>query len=196
MSTANGILKATTPEAWVECAVPRWRELLVDHASCEKKAASTALALLFAYPDDPELTVELSRLAREELRHFERVLRLMRDEGVPLVRQKPGRYASGLRAALRTHEPERKLDQMLVGALIEARSCERFELLALRLPSPVGAFYDELARAEARHFELYIGFAQRVSPEDWSPRLAALADIEAELVTTRDSQLRFHSGPL
>jgi tRNA 2-(methylsulfanyl)-N6-isopentenyladenosine37 hydroxylase len=194
MNGIADILAAPTPPGWVEAAAQRWRELLVDHASCEKKAASTALALIFAYPEDRELTLQLSRLAREELRHFERVLDVMTKHGVEFTRLRPGRYASALRAATRTTEPGRKLDMMLVGALIEARSCERFLLLAPCLPPAIGAFYAELERSEARHFELYLDFAQRVSPDGWQARLEALAQIEAEVATAPDTMLRFHSG--
>ena len=115
------ILAAPTPSAWVDAACERWRELLIDHANCEKKAASSALALIFAYPEDHELVAALSRLAREELRHFEQVSQLMRRMQVSFQRQRPGRYAADLRAALRQNEPARKLDLMLAGALIEAR---------------------------------------------------------------------------
>lgn len=189
------ILQAATPEAWVDAAVERWRELLIDHASCEKKAASSALALMFAYPEDRTLGAALSRLAREELRHFERVDSMMRRLGVSFVKLRPGRYATGLRAMLRTANPARKLDLLLTGALIEARSAERFRLLAPRLPAPLGAFYAELERSEARHFEHYLEFASAAAPAEWRARLAALAAREAELATCEDRELRFHSGP-
>ena len=109
------ILLAPTPPAWVDAAVERWRELIVDHASCEKKAASSALALMFAYPEDVRLGAALSRLAREELRHFEQVDAMMRRLGVPGARLVPGRYATGLRAMLRTANPGRKLDLLRTG---------------------------------------------------------------------------------
>jgi tRNA-(ms[2]io[6]A)-hydroxylase len=189
------ILLIPTPSAWVDAAVERWRELLVDHANCEKKAASSAVALLFAYPEDRELTSALSRLAREELRHFEQVQALMETLGVPFTRQQPGRYAAGLRSALRTTEPARKLDLMLSFALIEARSCERFALLGPRLPAPLGEFYTRLQSSEARHFELYLRLAEREAKgEDWRARLETLAACEAQLVSTPDSVFRFHSG--
>jgi tRNA 2-(methylsulfanyl)-N6-isopentenyladenosine37 hydroxylase len=193
--SAAAILLADTPPQWVDAAVAGWRELLVDHANCEKKAASTAVALIFAYPEDTELGLALSRLAREELRHFEQVQSAMTDLGVGFIRQKPGRYASGLRRELRTSEPGRKLDLLLSGALIEARSCERFKLLATRLPEPLGRFYGRLAESEARHFELYVGLASARHPEEWEPRLKVLAKTEAELATAPDVELRFHSGP-
>ncbi len=189
------ILLAPTPPAWVDAAVERWRELLIDHASCEKKAASSALALMFAYPEDVRLGAALSRLAREELRHFERVEALMRRLGVANTRLVPGRYAAGLRALLRTTNPGRKLDLLLTGALIEARSAERFRLLAPRLPAPLGAFYAALERSEARHFAQYVEFARAEAPDEWRPRLGALAVREAELATSPDRELRFHSGP-
>jgi tRNA-(ms[2]io[6]A)-hydroxylase len=192
-------LRAPTPRGWVEEAARRWPELLADHANCEKKAASTALALMFAYPEDRELCARLSRLAREELRHFEQVDRLMRDMGVPPLRRKPGRYGGSLRAVLRTHEPLRKLDLLLSGALIEARSCERFGLLSGCLPEGVAPLYSQLRQSEARHFELYLRLAERHAAEagclDWQGRLQELAGVEAALATEPDPEFRFHSGP-
>jgi tRNA 2-(methylsulfanyl)-N6-isopentenyladenosine37 hydroxylase len=192
------ILLAATPEGWVTTACERWQELLVDHLACEKKAASTAVALIFAYPEDTELSLALSRLAREELRHFEQVQSLMTELGVPFVRTKPGRYAGGLRAISHTAEPERKLDLLLTGALIEARSAERFARLAPRLAAPLNRFYEQLHRSEARHFQLYLNLAiEAAAPAalDWRARLAVLAAREAELATEPDDQFRFHSGP-
>ena len=193
--SATRILLAPTPDAWAQAAAARWRDLLNDHAQCEKKAASTALALMFTYPEDRRLATALSRLAREELRHFEQVQKLMTVLGVPFERQRPGRYAAGLRTVLRTADPGRKLDLLLTGALIEARSCERFRLLAPRLPDDVGGFYAQLARSEARHFELYLDLAQQTAAPQWRDRLRELAGNEARLATAPDAQLRFHSGP-
>jgi tRNA 2-(methylsulfanyl)-N6-isopentenyladenosine37 hydroxylase len=137
----------------------------------------------------------LSRLAREELRHFEQVQGAMRTLGVPFTRQRPGRYAHALRGMLRTSDPGRKLDLLLAAALIEARSAERFVLLAPRLPQPLARLYQTLALSEARHFELYLGLARTVAAADWQQRLEALAAREAELATAPDRTLRFHSGP-
>lgn len=200
-------LRAATPPEWVDEAIRRWPELLADHANCEKKAASTALALMFAYPEDRALATRLSKLAREELRHFEQVDKLMQTHEVPYLRRKPGRYASALREAMKTHEPYRKLDLLLCGALIEARSCERFELLsaprtAQGLPPDVASLYEGLRASEARHFELYLKLAEahvKAHPEvernqTWSARLEELATVEASLVTSADAEFRFHSG--
>jgi tRNA-(ms[2]io[6]A)-hydroxylase len=200
-------LRAATPPEWVDEAIRRWPELLADHANCEKKAASTALALMFAYPEDRALATRLSKLAREELRHFEQVDKLMQTHAVPYLRRKPGRYAAALREAMTTHEPYRKLDLLLCGALIEARSCERFSLLSSRtegesLPTDVAALYEGLQASEARHFELYLKLAEahvKAHPEcerqkPWSARLEELATLEAELATSPDAEFRFHSG--
>lgn len=198
MTSAQTILLAPTPAPWVDHAVEHWRMLLADHANCEKKAASTALSLMFAYPEDRKLAGAMSRLAREELRHFEQVQRIMETLDVAVARQKPGRYASGLRAAMLTTEPGRKLDLLLVGALIEARSAERFRLLVPRLPEPLGEFYAALERSESRHFELYLNLARAADASQGSVecerRLAILAAREAELATAPDRVFRFHSG--
>jgi tRNA-(ms[2]io[6]A)-hydroxylase len=195
-ATGGSILRAATPRAWADAAIGDLPTLLIDHANCEKKAASTALALIFAYPEDRSLSVALSRLAREELKHFEQVERLMKKLQVAHVRLKPGRYASELRKLVRTHEPKRKLDLMIVHALIEARSCERFRLLAQRLPDDVRALYEQLERSEARHFEIYLEFAQReYEAAEIAERLEIISAREAELATQPDQELRFHSGP-
>jgi tRNA 2-(methylsulfanyl)-N6-isopentenyladenosine37 hydroxylase len=189
------ILVALTPQRWFEVACERWCELLVDHANCEKKAASTALSMIFTYPEDLQLTDRLSRLAREELRHFEQVQKMMRELHVPFARMTPARYADGLRAAIRRSDPQRLLDLLLCGALIEARSCERFVGLAPRLPAPLGDFYGGLAASEARHHALYLRLAeQRAGELDWRARLRELAAIESALATSPDPQFRFHSG--
>jgi tRNA 2-(methylsulfanyl)-N6-isopentenyladenosine37 hydroxylase len=194
----TSVLLAPTPAAWVDHAVEHWGELLVDHANCEKKAASTALALMFAYPEDRKLTSALSRLAREELRHFEQVQRMMETLDVPYIRMKPGRYGAALRSTMRTSEPGRKLDLMLIGALIEARSAERFRLLAPRLQEPLSDFYATLERSEARHFELYLNLARDVDTSkdgvEAQRRLHAIATREAQLATEADEAFRFHSG--
>jgi tRNA-(ms[2]io[6]A)-hydroxylase len=193
MADPGQVLRAPTADAWFALAVQRTDELLLDHANCEKKAASTALALMFAYPEDFELASRMSRLAREELRHFELVQQQLTGLGVRFRRLSPSRYAEGLRKALRRAEPGRRIDLLLCGALIEARSHERFTGLIGRLPAPLAQFYDSLAAAEARHAGLYQRLAARCGV-DVGPRLAELAAIEAELATSPDPQFRFHSG--
>lgn len=198
MFDATSVLLAPTPGSWVAAARERWRELLIDHANCEKKAASTALSIVFAYPEDTALARAMSRLAREELRHFEQVQALMSSLAVPFTRQQPGRYGSGLRTLMRTHEPARKLDLLLTGALIEARSCERFVRLGAAFDGElavIGQLYAQLARSEARHFELYLSLARTRDPHgECQARLAALARSESALATETDAVFRFHSG--
>ena len=192
-------LLVPTPARWLAAACERWQELLLDHAYCEKKAASTALALIFAYPEHEQQNLALARLAREELRHFEQATRMMARLAVPFRRLQPGRYAAGLRTALCTSEPRRRLDLLLAGAIIEARSCERFGLLASRLQAPLAEFYADLGRVEARHGGLYLDLAVAAAADsgrvDWRARLEDLLAIEAGLISRDDAQLRFHSGP-
>ncbi len=191
-------LLAPTPDRWFDVACERWQDLLTDHANCEKKAASTALRLIFTYSDDRPLAESMSRLAREELRHFEQVQRLMVQLDVPFQRMSPARYAEGLRKVMRREEPGRLIDLLVCGALIEARSCERFKRLAPRLQSPLKEFYEGLCASEARHHLLYLRLAEERAQADdgadWRAALQRFAVIEAELVTTPDPQFRFHSG--
>ena len=186
-----------TPDAWLEAASERIPELLLDHANCELKAASTALGFLYRYPERTALAQRMSRLAREELRHFEQVRSIMEAMEVPFERLTASRYAGGLRAAVRADEPHKLLDMLLVGALIEARSCERFARLAPRLPARLGNFYRGLLASESRHFEHYLEFARSetgVSRTEFDARLDDLKAIEAQLVTAPDREFRFHSG--
>lgn len=194
-SVLGRTLRSATDQRWFDLASERWRELLVDHANCEKKAASTALSLIFAYAEDMELCSQLSRLAREELRHFEQVQKIMRELDVPFARMSPARYADGLRRAMRRDEPGRLIDLLVCGALIEARSCERFEGLSGRLPPRLNEFYDDLARSEARHHLLYLRLCEeRFGELACAEALNRLAPVEAELATSPDVQFRFHSG--
>ena len=187
------ILQAVTDPRWFDLAVERWQDLLLDHANCEKKAASTALALMFSYPEDFELADRMSRLAREELRHFELVQQRLRALAVPFRRLSPSRYAEGLRKALRRTEVERRVDLLLTGALIEARSHERFLGLIPRLGDPLGPFYESLAAAESRHAGLYLKLADKRG-DRVQERLAELAAVEADLAVAPDPEFRFHSG--
>lgn len=190
-------LRTETPAAWVDTARERLPELLIDHANCELKAASSALGFLYRYPERAELCDRMSRLAREELRHFEQVRKLMSEMSIPFRRLTASRYAGTLRQAVRNSEPARLLDLLLTGAFIEARSCERFAALVPVLPERVGRFYAGLLASEARHFENYLAFARRecnVSEEEFGDRLQALRALEASLIADPDPEFRFHSG--
>ena len=190
-------LETPTPDAWLDAACMRLPEMLLDHANCELKAASTALGFLYRYPERGALAQRMSRLAREELRHFEQVRTIMDEMEIPFERLSASRYAGGLREAVRSEEPYKLLDMLLVGALIEARSCERFARIAPRLPERLGRFYAGLLASEARHFEHYIAFAKSecgVDEADIDARLDELKTIEAALITGPDDEFRFHSG--
>jgi len=190
-------LDVITPDEWLDEAERRIPELLLDHANCELKAASTALGFLYRYPERTALAQRMSRLAREELRHFEQVRSIMDEMEVPFERLTASRYAGKLRAAVRKDEAHRLLDLLLIGALIEARSCERFARIAPRLPRKLGKFYGGLLASEARHFEHYLAFAQSecdVEDTEIERRLDELKALETSLISDPDPEFRFHSG--
>jgi tRNA-(ms[2]io[6]A)-hydroxylase len=197
-SDPAALLRVATPAAWIERACASRDLLILDHANCEKKAASTALALMFAYAEDLELAEKLSRLAREELRHYEQVARLTQRLGIVPERLAPGRYATRLRRLVASAEPRREVDLMICGAFIEARSCERFAALGAAIGAPLDELFAGLHAAEARHGSLYLDLARRAAARggiDLAPRLAAFAELEAELISSPDDVFRFHSGP-
>lgn len=193
-SEISDLLLAPTSEAWVDRAVQELPVLLLDHANCEKKAASTALSLMFRYPQVDALTWRMSRLAREELRHYEQVQKILAEREIPFQHLSPARYADGLRKHLRSRDPARLVDLLVIGAFIEARSCERFSLLAPRLDSDLGSFYAGLLAAEARHFRQYLALASEQDADGVMDRIEFFAPIEAALATDPDPQFRFHSG--
>ncbi len=191
---ADRLLLCATPEAWLNRAVNDLEILLIDHANCEKKAASTALSLMYRYVDYPELLHKMSRLAREELRHFEQVLSLMQRRGIAYRQLSSARYASGLHQFIDKQEPLRLIDTLLVGAIIEARSYERFLVLAPRLDSELQSFYESLLKSEERHYYDYIGLAKHLDEAAVRHRLQDLLVAEAELIKRPDGEFRFHSG--
>ena len=192
------LLRVPTPAEWIKQACEMPDVLLIDHANCEKKAASTALALMFAYAEDLELTAKMSRLAREELRHYEQVAKLIRSLRVTPQLLAPGRYAERLRRLVAKSEPHREVDLMICGAFIEARSCERFAALAPAIGAPLSDLFQGLHNAEARHHKVYLDLAARAAKRAGvalQARIDEFAALEAELITSPDSVFRFHSGP-
>lgn len=196
LEPVRAFLACPTPERWVEGAITDIPLLLQDHANCEKKAASTAMNLLFRYSERQELQVLLSQLVREEMLHYEQVLGIMQARGIPYRSVSAARYATGLREHVRHGEPERLVDILIVGAFVEARSCERFERLAPHLDVELGRFYTFLLRSEARHFEYYLDLARQYSPTSIEARIDFFRAIEADLIERPDSEIRFHSGPV
>ena len=202
-------LRCRTPDAWLDAAASDLPTLLIDHASLELKAAEQAQKLIRRYgasggagslPDAAlrqQFLRKMSRLAREELRHFEQVVELLAERDVVFEPLSASRYARTLHEHVRSSEPGRCIDTLVVGAIIEARSCERFFSLlpVLEADEPaLAAFYASLLRSEARHFEDYLTLAQGVAgtrPDDRIDRFLAL---DEELVSSPDSERRFHSG--
>ncbi|WP_261841095.1 tRNA-(ms[2]io[6]A)-hydroxylase [Aliamphritea ceti] len=187
-------LACETPDSWIQAALQQQDLLLIDHAHCEKKAASTAMTLMFRYVDNSDLLNKMSRLAREELIHFEQVLALMEDRGVQYCHLSSCRYAGGMRQPVRTSEPGRLIDISIIGAFIEARSCERFAKLAPYLDDELAKFYRSLLKSEGRHYQDYLKLAEDAAGEDISERVAMFREIERELIESPDPEFRFHSG--
>lgn len=187
-------LPCPTPPAWFEAAQQNLDLLLVDHANCEKKAAATAMNLMYRHVGNTELLLVMSRLAREELLHFQQVVELLARRHITYARLGPTRYAAGLRELVANQGPTQLVDILLTGAIVEARSCERFAGLVPLLDEELSRFYAGLLRSEARHYRDYLGLARRYAKSDISPRLQLFLQREAELVTSVDPDFRFHSG--
>ncbi len=188
-------LASETSPAWVARALEHLDEVLVDHAHCEKKAASTAVSLLFRYPERTEMLPALSALAREELTHFEQLLQLLAARRIVYRRLAPAPYATDLLAAVRPEEPERLVDTLLCLSLIEARSCERMKLLGEHVPDQeLALFYRGLLASEARHHQGYVELAAGVAGETVArARLRALAAHEANVIATAPPLARMHA---
>ena len=196
LEPVRAFLGCPTPDQWVEAALTDIPLILQDHANCEKKAAGTAMNLLFRYSERQELQMLLAQLVREEMLHYEQVLEIMQARGIPYRHVPAARYATGLREHVRHGEPDRQVDIMIVGAFVEARSCERFEKIAPHLDAELSRFYTFLLRSEARHFEYYLDLAKAYSPVSIDDRITFFREVEADLVQRPDTEIRFHSGPL
>ena len=205
ISHITDFLLCRTPQAWIDEAAKAENRavLLTDHANCELKAAQQAQATIMRYksgagPVDGagthKLLNKMSRLAREELRHFEQVIGIMQRRGIDYVQLSASRYAVGLRAVMRGNEPGRAVDTLLAGAIIEARSCERFASLIDVLDGELAEFYASLLKSEARHFKDYLLLAREAAGGQVDDRLAILLAAERELIESPDGQFRFHSG--
>lgn len=193
----HAFLPCHTPDRWIENALENPSLMLIDHANCEKKAASTAISLINRYTDNFELLNKMSRLAREEMRHFEQVIAIIKRRGIEYAYVSASRYAAGLRELARKDDPGKLIDVLVIGAFIEARSCERFARLAPHLDEELAQFYGSLLKSEGRHYQDYLGLAKKVAGgESIDDRIALFAEQERELVETPDTEFRFHSGPV
>lgn len=195
-------LGCTTPQAWLDEAVNHLDILMQDHANCEKKAAGTAMNLMFRYSFFTDLQVKLAQLVREEMLHYEQVLEFMTKRGLEWKGLSAGRYAGELRKEIRTYEPEALIDVMIIGAFVEARSCERFYSLAPKVDDELGRYYRYLLKSESRHFEDYLALALDVAKtaklkdpeENIQKRIDHIREVEKNLILSPDDTFRFHSG--
>lgn len=202
MKPVIGFLGCETPKAWLDEALQNLEILMQDHANCEKKAASTAMNLMFRYSFFVDLQVKLAQLVREEMLHYEQVLEFMNKRGQQWIGLSAGRYAGGLRKEIRTYEPEALIDVLVIGAFVEARSCERFYALASLVDDELGRYYRYLLKSESRHFEDYLALALDVAKtaklknpqEDIQSRIEHIREVEKNLILSPDEMFRFHSG--
>jgi tRNA 2-(methylsulfanyl)-N6-isopentenyladenosine37 hydroxylase len=188
-------LQSPTDASWLAQVDAHLDEVLIDHAHCEKKAAGTALNLIFHYVEDRELCREMTEIVAEELEHFHMVLDLLERRGIRFRRLKPSQYGRKLNDLVRKQEPQRAVDRLLVAGLIEARSCERFQALAEHVQDEeLAEFYRSLFESEARHHSTYTRLAKHFAPEaEVNPRLEELYAAEAEIMAEREPLPRMHS---
>lgn len=194
MSDVRGFLNCQTPDEWVDAALPNLPTLLIDHANCEKKAASTAISLMFKYIDRKDLLSKMSKLAREELVHFDQVVKILYDRNIEYIHVSAGNYVAGLIKEVRNHEPYLLIDKLIVGAIVEARSCERFGKLIPVFDEELAKFYYSLLKSECRHYQDYLNLANSYSDEPVENRVKEFLDLEESLIMSSDEQFRFHSG--
>jgi tRNA-(ms[2]io[6]A)-hydroxylase len=195
LSPVYDFLGARTTQAWVDAAINNLPLIIQDHANCEKKAAGTAMNLIFRYEFSYDLQCKLAQLIREEMLHYEQVLGIMNDRGLEWKYLSAGRYAKGMLKHKRTYEPAAMVDVLIIGAFIEARSCERFASLAEVINDErLAKYYRYLLKSESRHFEDYLALAQSLSEDNIDERVAFFKEVESELISSPDAELRFHSG--
>ncbi len=185
---------ATSPE-WIPRVREHLDELLIDHAHCEKKAAGVAMNLLFAYVENVDLCRAMTEIVHEELAHFHLVLDILRRRNIRFRRIPPSPYGAKLQALACKLEPQRAVDRLLIAALIEARSCERFGLLRDCLGDPeLSTFFGSLFESEARHHSAYVKLAKDFWPEEKvRARLEELAYEEARILAEGAEVVRMHS---
>jgi tRNA-(ms[2]io[6]A)-hydroxylase len=179
-------LRAQTGAAWVETAMANLDGFLCDHASCERKAHAAAMMLVNKFPEFPELQEQMIALAIEELQHFQQVFKIMRQRNLSLGPDEIDCYVKELLKDVRHPRREHLLDRLMVVAMVEARSCERFCLFAEALPEGnLKTFYTEFAKAESAHFPLFVNLAKALfGANETSDALDRWLDIEARVVQT------------
>jgi tRNA-(ms[2]io[6]A)-hydroxylase len=191
----TAFLQTPTPIEWLNYASKNLPLLLIDHAHCERKAAATALNFISKYPEKIKLVHVMSPLAREELLHFEKAITLMEQKNIEFTPLTPSNYASTLhKKATIKNNNQRLCDLLIIGAIIEARSCERFNaLIPFLADEQTAKFYASLVKSEARHFEDYLSLAKYYGGSI-EQRLDEFLTIENNFITSEDAVFRFHSG--
>ena len=188
-------LQSATAECWLAQVDTGLDEVLIDHAHCEKKAAGVAMNMLFSYVDHVALARAMTEIVNEELEHFRLVLDLLERRGVRFRKLSPSSYGARLHDLIRKDEPARAVDRLLVAGLIEARSCERFQVLAEHMTdTELRDFYQSLFESEARHHSTYVRLAFDFQAEPIvRERLYELSAREAEIIEMGDPVPRMHS---
>lgn len=188
------ILKAPTDPRWITLALDHLDQVLIDHAWCEQKAAASAMSLIVKVPENRNLVVSMTHLAHEELQHFERIHQVLERRGVALGRMDADPYVKELLKLSRPSGEANLIDRLLILSLVEARSCERFVILAENVPDPeLSALYHELSLSEAGHYRLFVNLACQISPrEEVMTRLEALAEEEVKILARLPITPRMH----
>jgi tRNA-(ms[2]io[6]A)-hydroxylase len=176
-------LRYATPMQWVEIVRDNFDEFLVDHADCERKASASAMSLVVRFADRKALVEPMISLAKEELQHFHEVFRLMNRRGLRVKTNTQDAYVKLLSSQVRHGDEEYFLDRLLVASLIEARSCERFALVAAALEDlELQQFYRRLAHEEAAHHTIFLKILARYFPmATIEGRLDQLLECEAKI---------------
>ncbi|MBN3573342.1 tRNA isopentenyl-2-thiomethyl-A-37 hydroxylase MiaE [Vibrio neptunius] len=159
-----------------------------------KSNISKAIMAKSNSPYSQDLIDKMVLLIKEELHHFYQVLEIMENRGIDYEPVQASRYAKGLLSQMATHEPQTLIDKLIIGAYIEARSCERFAMLAPHMDDDLAKFYTSLLRSEARHYQDYLSLAEDIAGEDISQRVAFFGQLEADLIISPDKDFKFHSG--
>lgn len=185
-------LELPTDPRWVNIAEMNIGDILIDHAYCEQKAASSCISLIVQYPDKEKLVEVLTPIVAEEWGHFQRVLKELRKRTIPLGRQRKDLYVNALQAQLRTSSDyhENLMERLLLNALIEARSCERFKLLSEQISDEsLRKFYRELMVSEAGHYRNFIELAEEYVPKERvRQRWKEILELEARILTTLETR--------
>jgi len=190
-------LRTESTPRWLSQVDQHLEEVLIDHAHCERKAASTAMNLMNSYTENRALCQEMTRIINEELEHYHMVMAILDARGIAFRRLSSGPYGRRLNALIRPQEPDRAVDRLLIASLIEARSCERFRRLADHVrprDAELADFYAGLFESEARHHTTYVKLAEHFAPRrDVQRRLDQLSAEESEIIAAGSDLPRMHS---